>query len=755
MIRSDVPRVKGPTDVVTDVDAVGVRGRARWASPVTALVGALVVFAACSSPASVVEPPLEALVASGDSQYGTAGQTLGTPLQVVVRSIVTKVPREGVTVVWTVTAGDASISGPAATVTDSTGSARARVRLGSATGEVTVRATVQQQNPANADFRLFLVNRPVLQEVSPASAAPGEAVILSGLNFSPDPDQNVVLFSGIRGRVTSASTTELTVIVPQCLPERSVTVRAQLGSVASDGVAFSVGAGGQTTQLQPGEAADADDPDGFECVTLPGDGSATYVVMAQSASRLGAATHPFTLYGLSSSASPLASAAHSSSSSSTPVGRAPSPTSLAAGPGAGFDAQFELDRELRALEKEATRGGGAVRWGGDPARAQGPAAAPPTVGERRTFQVFRSVGNFTEVTAEARFVGDRAVLFVDEDAPSGGYTQADLQLFSERFDDFIHPTVTSTFGAESDLDENERVVILFSPAVNALTPRGATGFVGGFFFGIDLFPETEGSNSGEIFYTLVPDPDGTFSDPRSKEAILELTPGIAAHEFQHMVHFNQRVLLLGAEANEALWLSEGLAQYAEELVAREYADAGDPESEELFRDGARERSRRYLAEPEAVSVVISAGQGTLEERGAGFLYVMYLADRFGNELLAGLTRTTGIGVDNVEAETGTQWPLLLSEWWAAVRLDETGVESSPTEYPSVDLRSFLQDPFPLEAEDLGSGGFERTGSLPSSSVAYYEIVPPAGGSLTVRIGGAGGGVIPPQAGLQLRVIRVQ
>ncbi len=730
--------------------ATASRGRARWIGSLLAL--STLLSAACSSPANIIEPPLEALVASGDSQYGTAGQLLGEPLQVIVRSIVTKVPREGVTVVWTVEAGDAAITGPAATVTDSTGSARANVRLGSSTGEVTVRATVQAQNPASTEFQLFLVNRPVLGEVTPTTAAPGEAVTLTGANFSPDPDQNVVLFSGIRGRVTAASTTELTVTVPGCLPQRSVLVRAQLGPVASDGLALSVGAGGQLTDLQPGQVADADHPGGFDCVTVAGDGSAAYVVMAQSTSSLGAASHSYTLVGLSSGGVPLAAEKQDGprASSTTVAGTA------GALVGPPLDAQFELDRRLRTLEKEATRGGGAVQWGGDrPARTGGPASAPPTVGEQRTFQVFQSVGNFTEVTAEARFVGARAALFVDEDAPAGGFTQADLQLFSERFDDFIHPTVTSAFGGESDLDDNDRVVILFSPAVNALTPRGATGFVGGFFFGIDLVPETPGSNAGEVFYTLVPDPDGLFSDAREKEAILEIVPGILAHEFQHMVHFNQRVLLLGAEANEALWLSEGLAQYAEELVARDYGEAGDVDSEELFRDGARERSRRYLAEPEAVSVVIAAGQGTLEERGGGFLHVMYLVDRFGEAILDAMVRTTRIGVDNVEAETGTLWPELLSDWWAAIRLDETGVESAPREYPGVDLRSFLQDPFPLEPEVLSADGFERTGSLLSSSVEYFEVVPQAGGSLTVRIGGAGGGVIPPQAGLRVRVIRVR
>ncbi|MDX1494401.1 MAG: IPT/TIG domain-containing protein [Longimicrobiales bacterium] len=719
------------------------------------------VLAACSNPSNVVDPPLEALVASGDSQYGTANQLLSTPLQVVVRSIVTKVPREGVTVVWTVESGDASISGSDVTTTDANGSARAMIRLGTTPGEVTVRATVQQQNQATTTFRLFLVNRPVLSDVTPATAAPGEAVTLTGQNFSPDPDQNVVLFSGIRGRVTSASETELTVVVPECLPQRSVSLIAQLGSVASESLPFAVGAGGQVASLQVGDLAVADDPDGYECITVPGDGSATYVVMAQSASILGAASHPFTLYGLGQGAPAAANRMAVRPLAAAPAAVAGTDPEASEGvlsyrsSGEPSGAQFRLDRELRTLEREATRGGGASRWGGDPARVEGPARTPPVVGERRTFQVFQSPGNFTEVTAVARFVGARAALFVDEDAPSGGFTQADLQLFSDRFDDFIHPAVTAAFGEESDLDDNDRVVILFSPAVNALTSRGATGFVGGFFFGIDLLPESQGSNGGEVFYTLVPDPDGIFSDPRPKDDILEVVPGVLAHEFQHMVHFNQRVLLLGAEANEALWLSEGLAQYAEEVVARAYEDVGDAEGAELFRDGARERSRRYLSAPDEVSLVISAGQGTLEERGAAFLHVLYLADRFGDGLMDALVRSMRIGVENVEAATGTSWPSLLSDWWAAIRLDGTGAESPPAEYPTVELRSFLQNPFPLTPAALDASGFVESGSLPSSSVAYYEVVPAGGGSMTLRIGGAGGGIIPPQAALQFTVIRVQ
>jgi hypothetical protein len=157
---------------------------------------------------------------------------------------------------------------------------------------------------------------------------------------------------------------------------------------------------------------------------------------------------------------------------------------------------------------------------------------------------------------------------------------------------------------------------------------------------------------------------------------------VLAHEFQHMVHFNERVLVRGALGQEALWLSEGLAQMAEELVARAYDALGDGNSAQLFRAGAVQRARRYLVGPDTVSVVVTSGQGSLAERGAGFLNVLYLEDQLGMGMLRDLTQTTRSGVANVELETGRAWPELLADWWAATYLDGPGVESGPLTYPT-------------------------------------------------------------------------
>lgn len=706
----------------------------------TALTAASV---ACSAgPTTVVLPELEVLVASGDGQYGTASQTLQIPVQVIVRAVATQVPRSGMNVLWSIEEGDASIVGIANTVTDSTGSTDVRVRLGTQTGEITVRAAVQDQDRAFATFRLFMVDRPVLDGLMPESAAPGGLITLDGVNFSPDPEQNVVLFSGVRGVVSAASSTQLTVEVPPCLPARDVAVTVQLGTVGSGSRTLTVEVGGAIHSMAVGEVLDATDDAGFGCFTLPGDGSATYLAMVYSASTVGAGSHPYQLTGL---------AVPSPFEAAGPFATAPE---ARVGPSPGRDEQSRWDEFLRTREADLVRDRILPSVVPRPLRVDAPALAP-TVGERRTFKVFQSSGGFAEVSAVAQYVGAQAAFFVDEDAPAGGYTSADLRLFSDRFDDVIHPSVTGAFGVASDLDNNDRVVILFTSAVNSLTPRGATGFVAGFFFGLDLMPEQDDSNKAEIFYGLVPDPSGTLSDPRPRAGLLEIMPAILAHEYQHMVHFNERVLVRGAASTEALWLSEGLAQYAEELVALEYESLGDAGSVEVFRDGTRERARRYLAGTASVALIVSTGQGSLAERGASFLHVMYLADRFGMDLIGRVTRTTRTSVGNVEAETGTTWPTLLADWWSAVFVDGPGSETGPIVYPGVDLREFLGDPFPLAPTELGSGDFSRSGSLGSSSIGYYIVSPSAGGSMTLRLGGEAGGVSAPQAVLRMRIIRVQ
>src|SRR5205823_6243099 len=115
---------------------------------------------------------------------------------------------------------------------------------------------------------------------------------------------------------------------------------------------------------------------------------------------------------------------------------------------------------------------------------------------------------------------------------------------------------------------------LFTKEVNKLTPRGISGFIGGFFFERDLFPIADtptlqgcaGSNVAEMFYVMVPDPTGVFADKRSKDDVLSNTIGTLAHEYQHLINAGRRLYVNNADAFESVWLNEGLSHIAEELL---------------------------------------------------------------------------------------------------------------------------------------------------------------------------------------------
>ena len=151
-------------------------------------------------------------------------------------------------------------------------------------------------------------------------------------------------------------------------------------------------------------------------------------------------------------------------------------------------------------------------------------------------------------------ISERAILYVDVEALAN-LPMEDAERFGDLFYDPIYSVDVSAFGATSDVDDNGKVIILFTPSVNRLTAPGSGDFVGGFFFGLDLFTEAENSNAAEVFYVMVPDPAGEYGNVQSLDLIRTTVPAILAHELQHMIHHNERIIERNGERADALWLS--------------------------------------------------------------------------------------------------------------------------------------------------------------------------------------------------------
>jgi hypothetical protein len=704
----------------------------------TAALPILITLVACSkSPSEVPEQRLSLSLYGGDVVYVGAGASPVEPFRVIAVDASSGIPVQGAQIQWQVIQGTASLTQPVST-TDFYGVASTSMSPTQA-GVYRIRASTQRLEGAAPVLEVRVVPPPVITAVAPSVIAPGGEVTITGSNFSPTAGHNVAFFDGVRGTIVSATSTELRVTVPTCMPARNVAVIAGVGTVLSAPAQVTTTAStGTVLSLQPGQVSTIDAP-AFGCLRLQGGQNNTlYMFIAHNAAATMSPPRPFELRAL------------------TPTAPAVTVLPGAEAPRVPFAEQWEAG--LRARERSLGRP--EARAPGEPL-FQAAADAAPAVGDQRDFYVLNTSNGFDRITATARRVSERAVLFVDVEAQNA-ITAADLDYYGGLFDDPIYSTTVGVFGQPSDIDGNDRIFILFTPKVNALTPRGESSFITGFFYGCDLVGRTRcsGSNEAEVFYSLVPDPDGRWSSPRTQATVRAAVPPVLAHEFQHMINFAQR-----NNSADVLWLSEALAHTAEELVAA-VLQATDPVLAASFGQGNLVRAQRYLAAPAAYSPIEMTGNGSLEMRGAAWLFLKHLRSQHGgNDLLRRLTATTRSGVQNVTHETARPWPALVADFGVAVWADGApalqGQLDPRYQFTGFDLRTALSGVpggYSLQPTSLSWASFAVAGSIAPGGHAYFLMGAPAGGTvpaINFVLSGAHGAPLAEEAGVRFSVLRVR
>lgn len=709
---------------------------------IAALAASSLAIACGNDGAGPTQSRVLLIVASGDRQYGVAGATLQDPLQVVVVNSVSETPVDDVRVEWRIVEGTGASLTATSSTTDDDGIASTMLRLGSQVGTVRVEARTERMVGQAPTFLAHVVLTPVVTAVSPSTAAAGQTVTVTGSNFSAVADENGVRFGGLRGRVLTASTTQLTVQVPACVPTRSLDLRVNLGAVASSPVTVqTVAAGGAALALARGAARLFTDPADFACMRLPPVSGQAYLVVPQNAADAAGVPMAFELRGIADGGLVVA----------------PPPASVT--PPAGSTAS-DWELALRARERAFLGGGPDVLLKPDATLAR----VQIEIGERRDFNVLDQDNESVKITAEVKAISERAIMYLDLAAPANGFTTADFDAFGALFDDPIYTTDVQVFGAPSDVDANGKIIILFTPRVNALTPASDEGFIAGYFYGCDLVAAArcEKTNGAELFYSMVPDPDGQFGGRRTKSQVLRTVPGVLAHEFQHMINFARK-----NESLDALWLSEGLAHAAEDIVGDVFLARADTANAIDFKLPNFVRGNRYLGAVSSTSMVSAATPGTLELRGGAWLFVKYIAGHFGgHDLLGRLTRSARTGAANVAAETGQAWSQLFSDFaialWADGAPELQGVAVDPRlTFIDFDLRRVLgqfQGGFPLQPQVRGYQDFLVVDALPAAAAEHFLIQTPALNPPALGLGFAGafGG---PFTGLnaagQIAILRVR
>jgi hypothetical protein len=315
------------------------------------------------------------------------------------------------------------------------------------------------------------------------------------------------------------------------------------------------------------------------------------------------------------------------------------------------------------------------------------AVAVPALGSTRTFRVLASdQSSFTNATARLAFVGANVLVYLDTLAPANGFTSAQLQSFGTLFDQTLYPIDTAAFGPPSDVDQNARVIMLMTPAVNALVTSSScqtNGYVAGFFDDEDLGGGAldPNSNQGEIFYSIVPDPTGTRSCAHSVADVGFDVPGTFLHELQHLISFSQHVVVHHGQS-EFGWLDEGLSIVAEELGSLYYEQKCPgtscrtnptqlfPDSAQGFVENFLYDSYQYALLPDTASVTLhSDSDDGFSWRGGDWLLVRWLSDQFGTGVLKKLDQSALTGVANIESASGQSFPNLFANFALALYTD--------------------------------------------------------------------------------------
>lgn len=215
----------------------------------------------------------------------------------------------------------------------------------------------------------------------------------------------------------------------------------------------------------------------------------------------------------------------------------------------------------------------------------------------------------TQVAATLRYVTPHVYFWIQDGVE---YNDSEMKALVDEFENKIYPTNRAFFGSEwsPGIDGDERIYILYA--------RGLGSSVAGYFSSSDSVPPLiqEYSNAHEMFLFNA---DNTALGDK-------FTYGVLAHEFQHMIHWK-------LDANETSWLNEGASELA--VFINGYNPGGFDQS--------------YISETDMqLNDWPNDQDATSPHYGAGFLFMAYFLDRFGEEATKLLVKDPANGLDSVE-----------------------------------------------------------------------------------------------------------
>jgi len=232
------------------------------------------------------------------------------------------------------------------------------------------------------------------------------------------------------------------------------------------------------------------------------------------------------------------------------------------------------------------------------------------VGDQQNFWISDDNDQSVRVQGTLRYITDHSYFWIENGV---SYSESHLRELAATFEQDIYPTNREFFGSEwtPGVDSDPHIYILYA--------RNIGDEIAGYYSSSDEYPPqvNQYSNSHEMF---VFNADNSPLDD-------EYTFGVLAHEFQHMIHWYQ-------DRNESSWLNEGFSELAVLLNG-------------LYSSGF---DWMYTSDPDLQlnHWPDSSEEDTTPHYGAGFLFVTYFLDRFGEEATQALVAHSENDLDSVD-----------------------------------------------------------------------------------------------------------
>ncbi len=321
--------------------------------------------------------------------------------------------------------------------------------------------------------------------------------------------------------------------------------------------------------------------------------------------------------------------------------------------------------------------------------ADASAKAGVSIGDSRTFII--AVDGST-ITATCTNISTYSYIYVDNRDLASMAPYISANSYGSTFDK-IHATNNAKFGTENDVDGNGKVIIVFSEAL----PNTNAGLLG-YFYPNDKYANSTNnpySNDGDIIYIT--------TSPAYQGNIVKAT---LAHEFQHMIYFDQH--FNNGVTYTYTWLNEALSQ------AAEYYNG--------YVDNHTNWINSFLSDT-SYNYQLSLTYWTIINYGYGALFIRYLIEQYGDTVTSNMCSTSKVGVAAVESATGADFNAIFNNFTLALVLSGTGVSSDPR-YNFTTLNFQTLQPLgrkgllPLMTYSAGTSTYSSSGWFPYSLLFF-------------------------------------